>query len=66
MKTTVNYGKIFIQRDNASLARNDPKQKNSNNQFLVNPEEKGYILGYKAASVGNKIPMFRGKVVSLF
>jgi len=33
----------------ASLARNDPKQKNSNNQFLVNPKEKGYILGYKAA-----------------
>jgi hypothetical protein len=33
----------------ASLARNDPKQKKASNQFMVNPEEKGYILGHKAA-----------------
>jgi hypothetical protein len=49
----------------ASLACNDPKQRNAKNQFLVNPKERDYILGYKAASMGNQIPMFRGKVVSV-
>jgi hypothetical protein len=58
--------KIFIQGTTANLSSNDPKQKNATNQFLVNSEEKVYILRYKAASMGNQIPMFRGKVLSSF
>jgi len=42
--------KYLFREITANLARNDPKHKNANNQFLVNPEEKDYILGYKDAS----------------
>jgi hypothetical protein len=53
MKTTVHYGISSAKGTTPSWARNDPKHKHVSNKFLVNPEEKDYILGYKAASVEN-------------
>jgi hypothetical protein len=46
------------------LARNESKEKNATSQFLINPKETDYVLGFEAASMSNQIPMFRGNVVS--
>jgi hypothetical protein len=53
--------KYLFREITVNLARNDPKHKNANNQFLVNPEKKRITFSDTKL---RQIRMFRGKVVS--